>query len=61
MTSEEKEDVINKFMNHEIDILSSTTVIEVGINNPNASIMVILDASSGLHLGLSKRLIAILS
>lgn len=46
MTSEEKEDVINKFMNHEIDILSSTTVIEVGINNPNASIMVILDASS---------------
>lgn len=53
MESQEKEDTINKFMNGEIDILSSTTVIEVGINNPNASVMVILDASnfglSSLH------------
>ena len=46
MSSAEKEDVISKFMNGEIDILSSTTVIEVGINNPNASVMVIIDAAN---------------
>lgn len=46
LTSEEKEDILNKFKNGEIDILSSTTVIEVGINNPNASVMVIIDANN---------------
>ena len=46
LTSEEKEDILTKFKNGEIDILSSTTVIEVGINNPNASVMVIIDANN---------------
>lgn len=46
LTSDEKEDILNKFKNGEIDILSSTTVIEVGINNPNASVMVIIDANN---------------
>ena len=41
----EKDEVLNQFMNKEIDILVSTTVIEVGIDNPNASTMVIIDAN----------------
>ena len=41
----EKEKVLESFMNHEMDILVSTTVIEVGIDNPNASVMVIIDAN----------------
>ena len=44
MTSEEKEDVMNKFKNNEIQILISTTVIEVGIDVKNATMMVIFDA-----------------
>ena len=39
-----KMNVINDFINKKIDILASTSVIEVGINNPNASVMVIIDA-----------------
>jgi len=46
----EKNEVLEKFMNKELDILASTTVIEVGIDNPNASVMVILDSN---HFGLS--------
>ena len=44
MHSEEKEEVMNAFSNHEYDILVSTTVIEVGIDVPNATMMVIYDA-----------------
>ena len=44
MHSEEKEEVMHAFSNHEYDILVSTTVIEVGIDVPNATMMVIYDA-----------------
>ncbi len=45
MSAEEKSDVLDMFMNKELDIIVSTTVIEVGIDNPNASIMVVIDAT----------------
>lgn len=44
MKNDEKEDVMTRFMQHEIDLLVSTTVIEVGVNVPNASVMIIYDA-----------------
>ena len=44
MHSEEKEEVMSAFSRHEYDILVSTTVIEVGIDVPNATMMVIYDA-----------------
>lgn len=43
-SSEEKADVMARFTNKEIDVLVSTTVIEVGVDVPNATTMVILDA-----------------
>jgi ATP-dependent DNA helicase RecG len=44
MTSEQKDDVMNRFANREIDILVSTTVIEVGVDVPNATVMAVIDA-----------------
>jgi len=44
MKNEEKEEVMNKFQNNEIQILISTTVIEVGIDVKNATMIVIFDA-----------------
>jgi ATP-dependent DNA helicase RecG len=41
MKKNEKEDVMNKFYNHEIDILVSTSVVEVGVNVPNATSIII--------------------
>lgn len=43
-SSEEKAETMAAFTNKEIDLLVSTTVIEVGVDVPNATTMVILDA-----------------
>ncbi|MGL5710171.1 MAG: ATP-dependent DNA helicase RecG [Cetobacterium sp.] len=41
MRNKEKDEVMHQFKNHKLDILVSTLVIEVGVNVPNSSIMVI--------------------
>lgn len=41
MKKTEKEEVMNKFYAHEIDILVSTSVVEVGVNVPNATSIII--------------------
>ncbi len=45
MDSKEKEKTMNDFTNHKLDILVSTTVIEVGVNVANASMIVIFNAN----------------
>ena len=44
MKASEKDQIMEAFKNHELDILASTTVIEVGVNVPNASLMIIENA-----------------
>jgi ATP-dependent DNA helicase RecG len=44
MNNSEKEEVINKFYKGKINVLISTTVIEVGVNVPNSVVMLILNA-----------------
>lgn len=51
MPSSEKDEVMRKFRAGEIDVLVSTTVVEVGVDVPNATVMIIEDAD---RFGLSQ-------
>ncbi|WP_236784416.1 ATP-dependent DNA helicase RecG [Alteribacter salitolerans] len=51
LSQEEKEDAMNAFSRNETQVLVSTTVVEVGVNVPNATVMVIYDAE---RFGLSQ-------
>ncbi len=51
MKQQQKDEVVAQFKNREIDLLVATTVIEVGVNVPNASLMVIENAE---RLGLAQ-------
>ncbi|MCP3026159.1 ATP-dependent DNA helicase RecG [Halobacillus sp. A5] len=51
LTNEEKEEVMQSFAANRVQVLVSTTVVEVGVNVPNATVMVIHDAE---RFGLSQ-------
>lgn len=51
MSPTEKSEVMERFANGSVDILVATTVIEVGVNVPNATVMVVEEAQ---HFGLSQ-------
>jgi ATP-dependent DNA helicase RecG len=44
MAPDDKDDVMRRFTVGEVDVLVATTVIEVGVNVPNATVMMIMDA-----------------
>lgn len=44
LSTQEKDDIMERFNNNEIQVLISTTVVEVGVNVKNATTMVIYDA-----------------
>ena len=51
LNADEKDEVMKQFSRNEVQILVSTTVVEVGVNVPNATVMVIYDAE---RFGLSQ-------
>ena len=51
LSSAEKDEVMRDFANNRVKVLVSTTVVEVGVNVPNATVMVIYDAE---RFGLSQ-------
>lgn len=51
LASREKEAIMQRFVRGELDVLVSTTVVEVGVDVPNATVMVVLDAQ---HYGLAQ-------
>ena len=51
LSAESKEKIMRQFAEHELDILVSTTVVEVGVDVPNASVIVIENAD---QFGLSQ-------
>src|SRR5690625_3050207 len=51
LSNDEKEEVMKQFAQNDIQVLVSTTVVEVGVNIPNATVMVIYDAE---RFGLSQ-------
>jgi ATP-dependent DNA helicase RecG len=44
MTPDDKDATMNAFARGEIDVLVATTVVEVGVDVPNATVMVVMDA-----------------
>jgi ATP-dependent DNA helicase RecG len=44
LPAEEKKQTMQRFADHELDVIVATSVVEVGVNVPNASIMTIEDA-----------------
>lgn len=51
MANQAKDEIVKRFVEKQVHILVSTTVIEVGVNVPNASVMVIMEAQ---RFGLSQ-------
>lgn len=51
LTNQEKEEMMHQFAENQLNVLVATTVVEVGVNVPNATVMVIYDAE---RFGLSQ-------
>lgn len=51
LTAGEKDEVMRAFSNNEVQVLVATTVVEVGVDVPNATLMIIMDAE---RFGLSQ-------
>src|SRR5206468_9499862 len=52
LAPEAKDDIMRRFARGDLDVLVATTVVEVGVDVPNATVMVVLDAD---RFGISDR------